>query len=394
MEYHIQKLKEIQIKRYPLSRNDTRKINTTTFWNTNLIPTTTIYHRCRKIPTTFTALNTNNTHMANNFYYGSNYTNNSINRNYKQIQLIQYYKHSISITHGKRINSIKHAIYTDELNNHYILCLDENTTNLTKALEILNKLEQTAKLLKINKKTYLRALFLSEIFICLSTQLWNITNIKHSHLLEKIMDIAALSATLIMKAGLLHDRIFLIMTGHLGRDRKKFKKIPKESRLFNLQNQNLYFDTYFNSSNSNKYFLSRNYSHKFHRKITLYFNDSCIINPLIPKHDWIKNLSQEYYTINNNKECMGRITSAHIFYDYGFFIVKAPQLIQFQNAVIPNEMGRIYITHYDITPQTLITRILTKTIDITKETLMRTRSKEIKQICRKLLNFEIPGLTK
>lgn len=396
MEYHTHKMIEIQIKRHPESRNDTRKSNTTTFWSTTLIPTSTVYHKINQVPNMITTTNTSRTHATNNIYYGSNYTINSINRNYKHLQLIQYFKHNIAITHGKRYNNIKHAIYTDEFNNNYLICLNENTTNISNSLQTIKKIEKLAKSLNINKKTYLRAIFLSEIFICLITQLWNITNIKPLHLLEKIIDITALSATLIMKAGLLHDPIFLIMTGHLGKDRKEFKKIPKESRIFNIQNQNLYYDSYFNANNSNKYFLSRNYSKRFHRKITLYFNDSCIINPLIPKHEWIKNLSQEYYTIDNNKQCLGRIISAHTFYNYGFFIVKAPQIVQFRNAVIPNEMGRIYVTHYDITPQTLVTQILTKTIDITKENILTryNRSKKIKIICKKLLNFKIPGLTK
>ncbi|CAI6376999.1 unnamed protein product [Macrosiphum euphorbiae] len=386
---------EIQIKRHPESRNDTRKTDTTTFWSTTLTPTSTVNHRNSKVPNIITTIDTCRTHSTNNIYYGTNYTTNTIKRNYKHLQLIQYFKHSIAITHGKRYNNIKHAIYTDELNNNYLICLNENTTNISNSLQTIKNLEKIAQSLNLNKKTYLRAIFLSEIFICLITQLWNINNIKPSHLLEKIIDITALSATLIMKAGLLHDPVFLIMTGHLGKDRKQFKKIPKASRTFNIQNQNLYYDTYFNVNNSNKYFLSMNYSQRFHRKLTLYFNDSCIINPLIPKHDWIKNLSQEYYTIDNNSQCLGRVISAHTFYNYGFFIVKAPQVIQFRNAVIPNEMGRIYITHYDITPQTLVTRILTRSIDITKDNILsKNRSKKMKIICKKLLNFEIPGLTK
>jgi len=72
-----------------------------------------------------------------------------------------------------------------------------------------------------------------------------------------------------MKAGLLHDSIFLIITGHLGKDRREFKKIPEASQTFNIQNQNLYYDSYFNVNNSNKYFHSMNYSKRFHRKITL-----------------------------------------------------------------------------------------------------------------------------
>jgi len=58
-------------------------------------------------------------------------------------------------------------------------------------------------------------------------------------------------------------------------------------------------------------------------------------------------------------------------------------------------MGRIYITHYDITPQTLVTRILTEIIDITKDNILtKNHSKKMKIICKKLFNFKIPGLTK
>jgi len=153
-----------------------------------------------------------------------------------------------------------------------------------------------------------------------------------------------------MTAGLLHDPIFMIMTGHLGKNRNKLKKIPKPSQTFNLQNQNLYYDLYFNVNNSKQNFVSKNYCDKFLKTLILYFNESCILDPLTPNKDWIRNLSRDFYSLNN--EPIGRIMSAYTFYNYGFFIIRAPEITQFQNAAIPNEMGRLYVTHYNITPQT------------------------------------------
>jgi len=85
---------------------------------------------------------------------------------------------------------------------------------------------------------------------------------------------------------------------------------------------------------------------------------------------------------------------AYTFYNYGFFIIKAPEITQFQNAATPNEMGRLYVTHYSIIPQTLTTNILLNVIDITKDTICKTKNKELKLTYKKLLNFEITGLTK
>jgi len=313
-------------------------------------------------------------------------------QNDKYLLTIKLYKEKLAETHGTSHINTKHAVYTDNLNNTYIICLNKNTTNISNALKIISQLEQTATSLNLRKKTYLRALFLSEIFICLSSQLWQIPKLKPSHLLEKIIDITALSAHFIMTAGLLNDPIFMIMTGHLGKNRKKLKKIPKSSQTFNLQNQNLYYDLYFNINNSKQNFISKNYSEKFLKTLTLYFNDSCILDPLTPKKDWIRNMSRDFYLLNN--ENIGRIMLAYTFYDYGFFIIRALEFTQFQNAAIPNEMGRLYVTHYNITPQTLTTNIIFNMIDITKDTIRKTSNKELKLICKKLLNFEITGLTK
>jgi len=35
------------------------------------------------------------------------------------------------------------------------------------------------------------------------------------------------------------------------------------------------------------------YSENFHKKITLYLNDSCILNPKIPKIEWTKNIYRD-----------------------------------------------------------------------------------------------------
>jgi len=161
---------KIQIKRHPESRNDTRKFNTTTFWSTTMIPTSTIYHTTRQIHNMVTTTDIGRTHSTNNIYFGTNYTINSINRNYKHLQLIQYFKHNIAITHGKRYNNIKHAIYTDELNNNYLICLNENTTDISNSLKTIKNLQKIAQSLNKNKQTYLRAIFLSEIFICLTME--------------------------------------------------------------------------------------------------------------------------------------------------------------------------------------------------------------------------------
>ncbi|CAI6375152.1 unnamed protein product [Macrosiphum euphorbiae] len=382
MDYHFDLMKKIQIERHPPSRTDARKYNTTTFWCTTLTQISTCYNTRNNTPTTNTSLRMNRAEVLASC---SSHINYMTRQNNKYLLTVHLYKEKLAITHGKIYSNIKHAIYTDNLNNTYIICLNENTTNISNALKIIKQLEQTATSLNLRKKTYLRALFLSEIFICLSSQLWHLPNLKPSHLLEKIIDITAVSAHFIMTAGLLHDPIFMIMTGHLGKNRNKLKKIPKPSQTFNLQNQNLYYDLYFNANNSKQNFVSKNYSDKFLKTLTLYFNDSCILDPLTPKKDWIRNLSRDFYSLNN--EHIGRIMSAYTFYNYGFFIIRAPEITQFQNAAIPNEMGRLYVTHYNITPQTLTTDILLNMINITKDTIRKTKNKELKLICKKTFKF-------
>lgn len=387
MEYRSDLMKSIQTDRYPTSRVDSRTYDTTTFWGTTQ---NSILINYKHTQINNIVLNLSETNITSKF---SNHNNFKIRQNNKHMITIHLHKEIINRTHNIENNKIKHAIYTDNLNNTYIICLNENTSDYNYITKILHNLEKTTKSLKLQKKAYLRAIFLSEIFICLSSQLWHLPNLKPSHLLEKIIDITALSAYFIMKAGLLCDPIFLTMTGHLGKDKRTFYRIPESSRMFNLENQNLYYDTYFNKNNSKQNFISKNYSDKFHKKITLYFNDSCIIDPQIQKIEWTKNIYRDHYSLNN-KTYIGRSMLSYTFYNYAFFIIKAPELVQFQNAVIPNEMGRIYITHYNITPQTLTSNILIHTASITKNTAHKSKSKELKNICKKLLYFKITGLTR
>lgn len=86
------------------------------------------------------------------------------------------------------------------------------------------------------------------------------------------------------------------MTGYLGEHKIQFKKLPFESKEFNMQNQNLYNDLYFNNINSNSNFLSHKYSNDLLRKLTIYFNDSWIINSIILQKKWEEN---QYYLISN-----------------------------------------------------------------------------------------------
>jgi len=164
MDYHFDLIKKIQTERHPPSRTDTRKYNTTTFWCTTLTQTSTCYNTRRNTPTRNTSLRMN---QADVIASCSSHINYMTKQNNKYLLTVHLCKEKLAITHGKIYNNIKHAIYTDSLNNTYIVCLNENTTNISNALKIITQLEQTATSLNLRKKLtcehyfYLKYLFAS-----------------------------------------------------------------------------------------------------------------------------------------------------------------------------------------------------------------------------------------
>jgi hypothetical protein len=212
------------------------------------------------------------------------------------------------------------------------------------------------------------------------------------YFITKFAEITAISADFITKAGLLHDPIFLTMTGHLGKFKKQFHKIPHKSREFNIQNQHLYFDSYFNINNSKQNFISKNYSDKFFKKVVTYFNDSCITDTSVTKNEWTKNIARHQYIVN--REPLGLILDKYLFFNYGFFILEAPEHVQYRNAVIPNEMGRIYLTHYNITPQSFVITMLNSITHTIKNISQKTRSEYLKLFLKNIKHLNIKGITK
>lgn len=388
------RMKNITTMRHPLEREDKRDSDTTIFWGTQFIPTKIIHLNDRN--DIFANRNTHQEYQISNEPRNRNllYTKNVITTENLSNQRSHFFKQTISIYHAIKYNNIKHIVYTDNKNNTYYICINKNTTNISNAQKIINALRNQAKSLKLSKNTYLRALFLSEIFICLITQLWHSSEHYSKYFVHQFVNITALSAYLLLKSGLLHDPVFLSMTGHLGKYKKQFYKIPLESREFNIQNQNLYFDSYFNKDNSEQNFLSKNYSEKFLTKLVTYFNDSCIFDDTSKKHEWVRNIFNEHYIQQNNKASLGKIANSQIYFNYGFFILEPYNQTLYLNAVIPNEMGRIYITHYKTTPQSFIINILNNSIQLIKNTSRKTKSESLKQFLIEIKHLKIKGLTK
>lgn len=387
-------MNNIEENRQPLERIDKRGWNTTIFWGTQKIQTKTINlniidGKYNKIKTYIEYIIVSRSKRGETID-----THNFRTILNPKTNKIYFFKQIIASNHGIKYKKIKYIEYTDNRNNTFYICINKNTTNFTIAQKVINTLRQIAETLKISRNTYLRALFLSEIFICLATQLWHAIKHNSKSFIEKLIDIITISAYFIIRSGLLYDKIFLSMTGHLGKYKQQFYKIPLESRKFNISNQNLYFDTYYNISNSKKNFLSREYSNAFNKKLALYFNDSCIIDTSISKKDWTKNMSNDKYTSTENKTILGEITNKLLFYNYGFFILKTSTETQFINGVIPNEMGRIYVTNNELTPQSFIIHILNNSIQAIKKTSQTTKSENIKQFLKQIKHLKIKGLTK
>lgn len=388
------KMKDITTMRQPLDRQDKRDRNTTIFWGTQLIPTKVIY-----LSTTcdmFTKNNPYNEYQITNKDKKGNiiYTHNIVTKEILMFQRSHFFKQIISTYHAINYNNIKYIEYTDDKNNTYYVCINNNTTNIKNARNIMNTLHDHAKSLKLSKNTYLRALFLSEIFICLTTQLWHSSIPNSIHYTNQLVNIIALSASFILKSGLLYDSVFLSMTGYLGKYKKQFYKIPLKSRQFNIQNQNLYFDSYFNIDNSQQNFLSKNYSKDFLIKLVTYFNDSCLLDNTIEKSEWTKNISNEYYTLNNTNAPLGKISNKQIYFNYGFFTLEPHNQTLYLNGLIPNEMGRIYLTHYDTTPQAFILNILNSSMHTIKNISRKTKSETLKQFLIQIKYLKVKGITK
>lgn len=392
ISYYSEKMRQIKNDRHPINRHDQRDWNTLIFWSTQLVPTRIIYFQA--------GMNIHDNIQLFKEFIINHRTPNGTHKYIKtfktkhslQFQIIHSSKETISLHHTIKYENIKYLTHTDNRNNTYYICINENTTNFNTSEQAIKSLRDTAKLLKLSKSTFLRAVFLSEIFTCLAIQLWHSINHNTKHFIDKFIEITAVSAAFIKQSGLLYDPIFLSMTGHLGEYRDEFNKIPITCRELTIQNKNLYFDCYFNINNSKKNFISRNYSYEFFKTIVTYFNDSCITDPFIEKDEWIKNISKQQYKLN--KVALGYIVGRYIFYNYGFFIIKAPKHIQYLMGVIPKEMGRIYITHYDITPQEFIVNILNNTIYTVRDVSLQTESDIIKKIFKQLKYLKIEGITK
>jgi len=113
------------------------------------------------------------------------------------------------------------------------------------------------------------------------------------------------------------------MTRYLGKHKKQLKNIPYAYRNCNIQNRNLYFDTYFNKNTSKMNFLSSNYSKTFHSFLFQYDScimGSCIMNPLIKKDLWLPNTYKSQYIID--KEYVGTTMVKDMVFNYSFFGVK------------------------------------------------------------------------
>ncbi|XP_050439367.1 uncharacterized protein LOC126844921 [Adelges cooleyi] len=310
---------------------------------------------------------------------------------WREAARVDLFRQRVSNVYGLEPEDVLPVVFRDELGNTFFAALNENTTDADVLRARIYRFRKLVRRLRLSQGAALRAVCSTEIFVILINQVWEAVGLKTEQYLLKMVEVTAMCMSFIEMAGLLHDPVFITMSGHL--DKKQlhmFEALDAVSQEYSYANKYLRYDLYFNENHKPENWSAISLTEHSQRTLALYFNDSCIYSPHNPDDAWRITIPYLGFTL---VDCIKHsVVHNRLLLDaYTLFTLSVCEEEMFKHSVVPNELGNVYIIFDGSTPAHRISYILTTAASLADEFLHDPRCRGLNRLMHLVMNFKVPG---